>query len=192
MMLRLCRLLKLCRLLRLIKLCKELYLLATSFVAALRTLLWVAVLLLIVLYCAAVFCTILVGQNPNFARDNPKVMEYEAKYGDKIYRERYFGSIMRSMTTLFQIFTLDNWNVIVRPIAETHQPLMLLFFSSFIFLTTFGLLNLLVGVIVDHTVNAAKENEEERERFLHEESNQVATVATHLFSKVDTDGEGTI
>merc|ERR1719171_487345 len=110
---------------------------------------------------------------------------YTEAYGLTMDRDRLFGSIMRSVLTLFQIFTLDNWNLIVRPIVETHQPYMFIFFVCFIFITTFGLLNLLVGVVVDSTVNAAKRIEAEREQLLHEGSCQTAFAAARLFSMMD-------
>ena len=40
------------------------------------------------------------------------------------------------MFTLFQITTLDNWAVIVRPIVEGPQPMLLFFFICYIFLGT--------------------------------------------------------
>merc|ERR1719171_2975420 len=74
---------------------------------------------------------------------------------------RFFGSTIRTMLTLFQIFTLDGWSSVVRPVVEQGMPMMLPVFILFIFLTTFGLLNLLIGVIVEHTTQMAKETTQE-------------------------------
>merc|ERR1719436_1464278 len=99
---------------------------------------------------------------------------------------------MRSMLTLFQIFTLDNWNLVVRPVVETHQPWMFVFFLAFIFLTSFGLLSLLMGAIVDHTMSVAREADVERERIVQEEYKQVMLAAARLFSIIDADRNGVL
>ena len=61
----------------------------------------------------------------------------------------WFGSIGASMYSLFQIMTLESWSMgIVRPVMEVH-PNAWLFFVPFILATTFAVLNLMVGIIVD-------------------------------------------
>ena len=61
----------------------------------------------------------------------------------------WFGSVGGSAYTLFQIMTLESWSMgIVRPVMETH-PLAWLFFLPFILVTTFAVVNLFVGIIVD-------------------------------------------
>ena len=61
----------------------------------------------------------------------------------------WFGTIGRSMYTLFQIMTLESWSMgIVRPVMETH-PYAWLFFIPFILLATFTILNLFIAIIVN-------------------------------------------
>ena len=63
--------------------------------------------------------------------------------------EAWFGNIGRSMYTLFQIMTLESWSMgIVRPVMEVH-PYAWLFFVPFILITSFAVINLFIGVIVD-------------------------------------------
>jgi voltage-gated sodium channel len=60
----------------------------------------------------------------------------------------WFGSIDASLFTLFQIMTLESWSMgIVRPVLETH-PQAWLFFVPFIIMTTYTVINLVVGIIV--------------------------------------------
>lgn len=60
----------------------------------------------------------------------------------------WFGSIGASLYTLFQIMTLESWSMgIVRPVLETH-PQAWLFFLPFIIVTTYTVINLVVGIIV--------------------------------------------
>jgi voltage-gated sodium channel len=60
----------------------------------------------------------------------------------------WFGSIGRSLYSLFQIMTLEDWSAgIVRPLMETY-PYAWVFFVPFIIVATFIVLNLFIGVIV--------------------------------------------
>jgi len=68
-------------------------------------------------------------------------------FGDRFYE--WFGTIGNSMYTLFQIMTLESWSMgIVRPVMKEF-PLAWLFFVPFILVTTFAILNLFIGIIVD-------------------------------------------
>jgi voltage-gated sodium channel len=61
----------------------------------------------------------------------------------------WFGSIGKSAYSLFQIMTLESWSMgIVRPVMEAY-PYAWAFFVPFIVITTFAVLNLFVGIIVD-------------------------------------------
>ncbi|MDG2032530.1 MAG: ion transporter [Rhodospirillales bacterium] len=69
----------------------------------------------------------------------------------------WFGTIGRSMFTLFQIMTLESWSMgIVRPVMEDFSWAWA-FFVPFILVTSFAVLNLFIGIIVDamQTQNAA-------------------------------------
>ena len=61
----------------------------------------------------------------------------------------WFGNIGSSAYTLFQIMTLESWSMgIVRPVMEVF-PNAWLFFVPFILVTSFAVLNLFIGIIVD-------------------------------------------
>ena len=61
----------------------------------------------------------------------------------------WFGTIGSSAYTLFQIMTLESWSMgIVRPVMEVF-PHAWLFFVPFILVTSFAVLNLFIGIIVD-------------------------------------------
>ena len=60
----------------------------------------------------------------------------------------WFGSLGKSLYSLFQIMTLESWSMgIVRPIMEEH-PWAWAFFVPFIIIATFTILNLFIGIIV--------------------------------------------
>ena len=66
----------------------------------------------------------------------------------------WFGDLGLSAYTLFQIMTLESWSMgIVRPVMEVY-PYAWLFFVPFIMVTTFAVVNLLVGLIVNSMQDA--------------------------------------
>jgi voltage-gated sodium channel len=68
-------------------------------------------------------------------------------FGDSF--PEWFGSITASAYSLFQIMTLESWSMgIVRPVMEIH-PYSWLFFIPFILITSFTVLNLFIGIVVD-------------------------------------------
>lgn len=78
-----------------------------------------------------------------------------------------FGTLGTSLYTLFTIMTLEGWtNDVVNPILTKH-PYALLFFIPFIVITTFWVLNLFIGIIV----NAMQEEHAKAEaELMHEET----------------------
>ena len=67
-------------------------------------------------------------------------------FGDRF--PDWFGTLGRSLYTLFQVMTLESWSMgIVRPLMEVF-PYAWTFFIPFILVATFTMLNLFIGVIV--------------------------------------------
>lgn len=75
----------------------------------------------------------------------------------------WFGTIVKSAYTLFQVMTLESWSMgIVRPVMEVF-PFAWMFFIPFIVCTTFTVLNLFIGIIVS-AMQAEHEEEATAER----------------------------
>jgi voltage-gated sodium channel len=85
-----------------------------------------------------------------------------------------FGTLPASLFTLFTIMTLEGWvDGVVKPIMEKY-PYAWLFFIPFIIGTTFTILNLFIGIIVNAmqdevAKSQAAEREAERE-MMHDET----------------------
>lgn len=76
--------------------------------------------------------------------------------GTKLFAEsspEYFGSLGKTLFTLFQVMTMEGWADIARDIMKV-QPWAWLFFLGFILVSTFTVLNLFIAVVV----NAMQEN----------------------------------
>ena len=76
--------------------------------------------------------------------------------------DEWFGTLGRSLYSLFQIMTLESWSMgIVRPVMEVY-PHAWAFFVPFIVVTAFSVLNLFIGLLVN-TMQQAVEAEAEAE-----------------------------
>lgn len=131
------RVLRILRVLRVISVTPRLRRVVEGFITALPGMGSVFLLMGIIFYVASVMATKLFG----------------ATFPD------WFGTMGRSGYTLFQIMTLESWSMgIVRPVMEVHDWAWA-FFVPFILVTTFAVVNLLVGLIVN-SMQAAHGEEE--------------------------------
>jgi len=131
------RALRILRLLRVISVAPSLRRVVEGFVTALPGMGSVFVLMGMMFYIGAVMATKL--------------------FGDAF--PEWFGTLGASGYTLFQIMTLESWSMgIVRPVMEEF-PYAWAFFLPFILVTTFAVVNLLVGLIVNSMQDAHHEEE---------------------------------
>jgi voltage-gated sodium channel len=92
-----------------------------------------------------------------------------------------FGTLGTSLYTLFTIMTLEGWtNDVVNPIMDKH-PYAWLFFIPFIVITTFWVLNLFIGIIV----NAMQEEHAKAEaEMMHDETAPLVREIQELRSEI--------
>ena len=129
------RALRILRVLRVISVVPSLRRVVEGFVTALPGMGSVFLLMGIVFYIGAVMATKLFGAS----------------------FPQWFGTLGQSGYTLFQIMTLESWSMgIVRPVMEVY-PYAWAFFVPFIMVTTFAVVNLLVGLIVNSMQDAHAE-----------------------------------
>ncbi|MCR8827358.1 ion transporter [Pseudosulfitobacter koreensis] len=102
--------------------------------------------------------------------------------------DEWFGTLGRSLYSLFQIMTLESWSMgIVRPVMEVH-PMAWVFFVPFIVITAFSVLNLFIGLLVN-TMQSAVEEETEAEfetlrTLVREETDQVGAQVNALHAEI--------
>ncbi|MFU8898712.1 voltage-gated sodium channel [Roseinatronobacter thiooxidans] len=102
----------------------------------------------------------------------------------KLFKETFpewFGDLGNSAYTLFQIMTLESWSMgIVRPVMEAY-PYAWAFFVPFIMVTTFAVVNLLVGLIVNSMQDAhAAESNQATEDYRDEVLKRLAAIEERL------------
>jgi voltage-gated sodium channel len=183
--LRVVRMFRLVRLIRLLKMFKELWLVVNGLMESLKTLGWVSILLLLFLYIMAIFTTMQIGQQHGLYDD------YRRTSGGWDHEE-YFGDVPRSMYTLFQVLTLENWADGIARHVMSKQPEMVFFFVIFLMFTSFGIMNLVVGVIVENTLSASRNNEEKIKKMQEKERTRVLQHLRDIFLIADEDGSGTL
>ena len=93
----------------------------------------------------------------------------------------WFGSLARSAYSLFQIMTLESWSMgIVRPVMEEFSYAWA-FFIPFIMVTTFAVVNLLVGLIVNSMQDAHQDEENQRtDAYRDEVMQRLKAIEEHL------------
>ena len=103
----------------------------------------------------------------------------------------WFGTIGLSLYSLFQIMTLESWSMgIVRPVMEVH-PYAWAFFVPFIMVTTFAVVNLLVGLIVSSMQDAhSAEANEATDTYREEVLERLGKIEEHLAGKSDGPPKG--
>lgn len=109
-------------------------------------------------------------------------------FGDDV--PNLFGSLGDSLFTLFTVMTLEGWvDGVTRPVMEKH-PHAWVFFITFIIVTTFMVLNLFIGVVVNAMqAEAVKEMEAEREaerEMIQEEAGPILAEIKELRQEVAT------
>ncbi|MCC6006858.1 MAG: ion transporter [Rhodobacteraceae bacterium] len=94
---------------------------------------------------------------------------------------QWFGTIGRSAYSLFQVMTLESWSMgIVRPVMEVY-PYAWAFFVPFIMMTTFAVVNLLVGLIVNSMQDAhAEESNAATDAYRDEVLSRLAAIEARL------------
>ena len=153
------RALRILRLLRIVSVAPTLRRVVEGFISALPGMASVFLLMALIFYIASVMATKLFG----------------AAFPD------WFGSIPHSAYSLFQIMTLESWSMgIVRPIMETY-PYAWMFFVPFILVTTFAVVNLVVGLIVNSMQDAhMQESNAATEDYRDEVIRRLAAIERHI------------
>lgn len=122
----LARLLRIFRVLRLVSLIPELRILMNALVTAIPRMGYVVLLMFIIFYIYAAIGSFM----------------FES------INKTLWGDITIAMLTLFRIATFEDWTDVMYETMEVH-PFSWIFYLTFIFLTAFVFLNMMIGVVLD-------------------------------------------
>jgi len=161
------------RLVRMVRLIPELKSMVYLIMASMGSCFWTMILLMIMLYCAAVYftelATELVRGQSDF--DNEKV-------------DLHWGCIFNSIITLFQAITGgDDWKNFVESVTtQSTRSVNMVLFMIYISFATLVMLNLVTGVFVEGAQRIIKEDRD----------NEISTHVRKLFFFADGDHSGDI
>mmetsp|Transcript_10241 Transcript_10241/g.21692 ORF Transcript_10241/g.21692 Transcript_10241/m.21692 type:complete len:560 (-) Transcript_10241:58-1737(-) len=202
-LLRLLRLSRLARLVRLFRIFKELTLIVAGFLGAVRALFWAMLFLFGTVYIFALLARILIGSKYE-CPGGPEVQEYETcPAGDDpefLYKminedvgtqKSLFGSLNLSMLSLFMCLTEGCGLDVVHPTVR-KSPYLAVFWLLFVLTTTFGVLNLVIGLFCENTFKVAKDAEREIMQSHDEVRQERLKALRKAFEDMDDDGSGSI
>ncbi|MGH1461155.1 MAG: ion transporter [Neptuniibacter sp.] len=133
------RLIRIFRVLRMVSIVPELRLLLNSLIKALPQLGYVILLMFIIFYIYAA-----IGAS-FFASIN----------------ETLWGDISIAMLTLFRVMTFEDWTDVMYETMAVY-PFSWFYYLTFIFLTTFAFLNMVIGIVVNVMENEHAQEEKEK------------------------------
>lgn len=182
---RIARMLRIVRVARLMRFFRAVRILIYSILSTLKSLLWTLVLLVIIIYAfSIVFTSIsaeyLLESDTDLASESSSTLA------------TYFGSIPRSIFTLFKAITggLD-WHILTEVLSDVGWVMVLLF-VVYISFTIFAVLNVVTGVFCHSALESAARDQDvmvqaqvaDRERYIER--------AKVLFKDMDADELGTL
>eukprot|EP00927_Polykrikos_kofoidii_P075294 TRINITY_DN7142_c1_g1_i1.p1 TRINITY_DN7142_c1_g1~~TRINITY_DN7142_c1_g1_i1.p1 ORF type:complete len:483 (-),score=90.01 TRINITY_DN7142_c1_g1_i1:52-1500(-) len=185
------RLVNALRVMRLFTMFRTMLILASGFLKAIQAVLWVGLIIVVLIYVVAVCLTRIIGHSSNeFENSSQVVACWSGECSHDMISEQvwfYFGTVPRSMYTLFMVMTLTNWPVVV-DIASVNYPLFQLIIVAFIVMTTYTLLSLLTAVITDNIITAVRNDQEQKMQDMEQERSSFLLSLKEMFNDMDEDG----
>lgn len=137
-----------------------LYYVIQGLIESIRSMAWTGFFLLICTYTFAIMIMV-IGDSPDMY----------TRYTD---RELYFGCVVNTMLTVMQVFTLDDWSSIARPIlVQAGNSSGTILLIGAIIICNFGILNLIVALMVERMAQMHKEMEYTKRGILAKVEHQV-------------------
>jgi voltage-gated sodium channel len=153
------RLLRVFRVLRLVSVVPELRFLINSLLKAIPRMGYIALLMFIIFYIYAAMGSLF------FANVD----------------EELWGDVAISMLTLFRVATFEDWTDVMYATME-HHPLSWIYYLTFIFLTAFVFLNMMIGAILE--VMSEEKNAKESQA-AHDERDEIVKQLQSVQHKLD-------
>eukprot|EP00746_Dinoflagellata_sp_MGD_P073320 gnl/MRDRNA2_/MRDRNA2_29762_c0_seq1.p1 gnl/MRDRNA2_/MRDRNA2_29762_c0~~gnl/MRDRNA2_/MRDRNA2_29762_c0_seq1.p1 ORF type:complete len:664 (+),score=132.33 gnl/MRDRNA2_/MRDRNA2_29762_c0_seq1:196-1992(+) len=192
------RVLRICRVIRMVrvfKVCSDLWFLVLSIIRSLQAIFWVGMLIVLLVYVSSIICVEMMGRKemdgkilyPGHDDDPDDILDQYAKFNNYIY----FGTMSRSMYTLFTLSLLAEFDTFSRPVWE-RQPIMIAFFILFVVFTAFGIFNILIGMIVDKANATQLEMDQEKKKQDTKKKLQELMRIREMVFSIDSDASGSI
>lgn len=164
-LLRILRLIRVVRLVRIVRIIGELRTLVTSIISSLKSLSWTIVLLIVMMYMVGIYFAQLISDH---GRHDPILCEY-------------FGSLGKSLLTLFEAFTGGvDWHILADALLKSIHPFCAVLFALYIAFAVLAVLNVVTGVFVESALAVTR----------HDKDVDLVNHLREVFAKTDHDGNG--
>jgi len=185
---RLVRLMRITRIVRLLKfhVFKELRMMVNGVIGGLRTLFWALMLISMLVYIFGVMMRQLLLQP--LACDECTTREVKAIEHIQGYADELFGSVFRSMFTVFRCFTDGCSSVDGTPLIlsfwDAYGAIFVLLYTLFTIFMLFGVFNLIQAIFVEKTLEFAKADSAKRQAARYREDVRVAKELQDVVLKI--------
>jgi len=163
------RLIRLLRIIRVLTIHRQLLVVVEGITCSLSSMVWVGVLLGIIIYGAAIFCVLM--------------------FKNTVSLQMYFDNLWNAMLTLYNMVLLDEWSVVVRPVAK-EKPFLVPLFVVFVVFTSCGVMNVIVGIIVEGTTEASIRYEKQNHQLRVRVKMQKVDELWGIMNQLDQNGDG--
>jgi len=103
----------------------------------------------------------------------------------------YFGTLPRAMFSLIRVFSKDGFDSVIRHVGA-KEPGFLIIFVIFIGITSLGLLNVIVGAVVENVIDSNSRDLQLVRRRLEHDRNMIYKDLMDIFEESDIDGSGSL
>lgn len=215
--LRTLRITRLARIIRLLRYMRNLLLLVVGLGNAIKLLFWVWLLLFFIIFTFGIVMTRMVGQpygdeyspsglnataldhmweDPTLRSDQIDAL-YHCRHALNIAKSderklwEWMGTVPRSMFTLFEIMTTESWAEIAET-AMDKNGMALAIILIYMAITTYAMVNVVVAVTVNSTLDSSIALKEDDVRRATKEKLKTLKKLCEVFYNMDTNGDGTV
>eukprot|EP00746_Dinoflagellata_sp_MGD_P020836 gnl/MRDRNA2_/MRDRNA2_148556_c0_seq1.p1 gnl/MRDRNA2_/MRDRNA2_148556_c0~~gnl/MRDRNA2_/MRDRNA2_148556_c0_seq1.p1 ORF type:complete len:615 (+),score=129.25 gnl/MRDRNA2_/MRDRNA2_148556_c0_seq1:103-1947(+) len=201
-LLRMLRLLKLGRILKLLHMFRELTVILQGLVGGLRSLFWAGCFMFLLLYLFAMVGTLNFGDDPSCdVPEAARLLKASAGSGATASRAgdlsaddpgcTEFVTVPRSLLTLWLCLTEGCGDGIIKPMV-LKSPQLMLFWIVFVFIGSFGMLNIIIGLFCENILQAAADAEKSMSVLQDQLRKKQMEMLKDVFMVMDTDGSRTL
>jgi len=182
------RMTRLLRIIRLLHLFPGFRVIITTMFDSLQAIMWLLLFLLLTTYVVSIICTQSLGTKnvgfPGF--DDSAEVAYRTEVAG-FNNFRYFGTVWKSMISLFHLsMVTDEMTIIIRATNEIY-PVATLGLMLFILVVTLGILNTIIGIIVEKTVCVLRVQEADKRKSKLQQLDTIDNLC-ELMRMIDSDG----
>jgi hypothetical protein len=116
---------------------------------------------------------------------------FHKSFRDDELVQEWFGTLIGSMFTLFQVMTMDSYSGILRYTID-EVPESLILFGAFIGIASIVLMNLMTAIVVENAFAAAAKDEEAVAQLKKLKQKKSLNDLKILFKELDEDGSGAL